>query len=281
MAPLDTGSPRDDAQGDFARQRRRQVLARLAGRLRREPWDVNVVLPYEEVVEALGIQSTRELGLQTLPLDTIVGSVGRTTEFDRGFRPTSSKTRDRWQRLAEAQRRGEAFPPIDVYRVEGLHFVRDGHHRVSVARALGHDTIDAYVTEVRTRIGADRQLRLADLPLKGHERMFHERVPLPPAAAREIRLRDVWQYGALAEGVEAWGFRVMQHRGELMSREEVARAWFEEDYEPVVAVLRDAGLIGDGTETEAYMRVVTERYRLMRTHEWSPDIWDRLTRELR
>ena len=281
MAPFDTGSPRDDAQGDFVRQRRRQVLARLAARLRREPWDVNVVLPYEEVVDALGIAATRDAGLESVALETIVGSVGRAEEFDRGFRPTSSKTRERWQRMAEAQRRGESFPPVSLYRVEGLHFVRDGHHRVSVARALGHETIEAYVTEVRTRIGTEGRLRLVDLPLKGHQRMFQERVPLPPDAARRIRLDDPWQYGALAEGVEAWGFRAIQERGEPMSREEVARAWFDEEYEPVVAVLNESGLIGDGTEAEAYMRVVTERYRLMRTHEWSPDIWDRLTRELR
>ena len=76
-------------------------------------------------------------------------------------------------------RRGEALPPIDVYRIGDAHFVRDGHHRVSVARALGIKEIDAHVTEIITRVGASRDLTITDLPRKSHERVFHERVPLP------------------------------------------------------------------------------------------------------
>ena len=77
------------------------------------------------------------------------------TDFDRGFRPTSSRTRTRFERIAEAARRGVALPPIDVYRIGDLYFVRDGHHRVAVARAQGRDTIDARVVEVATRLAAD------------------------------------------------------------------------------------------------------------------------------
>ena len=131
----DTGFPSQDAQSDFARARRREVLARLAKRLRREPADVHMVLPFEEVRDALGFRGERHLGLQVIPLDSIVGTVDRTREFDRRFRPTSRRVRDRWQRVAEAQRRGESMPPISVYRIGDMHFVEDGHHRVSVARA--------------------------------------------------------------------------------------------------------------------------------------------------
>src|SRR5918912_595858 len=110
--------------------------------------------------------------------------------------------------MADAQRRGQDMPPISVYRIGDLHFVRDGHHRVSVARAQGRTHIDAYVTEVETRVRPD-EIRLADLPLKGHERVFRERVPLSQAEFEEVRLSDPWNYGALAEGVEAWGFRLI------------------------------------------------------------------------
>jgi hypothetical protein len=117
--------------------------------------------------------------------------------------------------------------------------------------------------------------------MKGHERMFRERVPLPEEAYQEIQLRDPWDYGNLAEGVEAWGFRAIQAAGAPMSREEVARAWFEDEYRPVVAELRDLDLVGSRSDAEAYITVVTERYRLLRTHSWSPEIWERLQRELR
>jgi hypothetical protein len=278
----DTGFPAQDAQTDFTRARRREVLARLAKRLRREPADVHMVLPFEEVRDALGFRGERHLGLQVIPLESIVGTVDRTREFDRRFRPTSRRVRDRWQRVAEAQRRGQAMPPISVYRIGDMHFVEDGHHRVSVARAQGRRDIDAYVTEVLTEVDPNSGLRLADLPLKGHERVFYERVPLPPEARSRIQLSDPWHYGDLAEAVEAWGFRVMQSTGQFMTREQVAEAWFREDYEPIVATLREAGMIGDReTETEAYMRVVAERYFLMRTHEWDEGVLERLRREWR
>ena len=176
--------------------------------------------------------------------------------------------------------RGEAMPPIDVYRVGELHFVRDGHHRVSVARALGHSHIDAYVTEVLTSVGADRKISLADLPLKSHERLFGERVPLPPEDLKRIRPSKRSDYARLAEGVEAWGFRVMQQRGEFMTREEVARAWFHDEYEPVVEMLREAGLAGSGSETDAYIAVVTLRYLLLRTHQWDEAVLDAVREQI-
>ena len=84
----------------------------------------------------------------------------------------------------------------------------------------------------------------------------------------------------LAEGVEAWGFRAMQERETWMSRAEVARAWFEDEYRPVVELLREADLIGSGTETEAYIRMVTLRYLLLQTHHWDDEVVERLRAEL-
>lgn len=83
---------------------------------------------------------------------TIVGTTSARRDFDRCFRPASSQARFRWERLALAQRRGEAIPPIEVYRLGGLHFVSDGHHRVSIAAASGQPLIDAYVTQVLTTV---------------------------------------------------------------------------------------------------------------------------------
>ncbi len=275
----DTGFPVQDAKSDFSRARRRGVLARLANRLRREPGDVNLILPFEEVIEALGKRGERILGVQMIQLDSIVGSVDRRTEFDRSFRPTSQRVRDRWERIAIAQRRGKSMPPIQVYRVGGLHFVKDGHHRVSVARAQGRDEIDAQVTEVQTALEPEQALNLADLPLKSHERVFFERVPLPPEARGRIQLSDAWDYAKLAEAVEAWGFRTIQASREPLGREQVAEAWYREDYEPIVAALSEAELLGEEeTETEAYLRIVGERYLLIRSHAWDESVLERLKR---
>ncbi|HEV7807594.1 MAG TPA: hypothetical protein VGO80_17375 [Solirubrobacteraceae bacterium] len=275
----DTGFPTNDAQDDFLRARRRRVLARLSAVMRLEPGDVDYMLSFDEVVEALGRVSERDLGIETIAIDTIVGSVNRVKDFDRAFRPTSTKVRARFEQIANAQRRGASMPPIDVYRVGVLHFVRDGHHRVAVARAQGRDEIDAHVVEVVTRVPADPSISPDVLPLKSHERVFYERVPLPAEATARVTLTDPMQYGSLAEGVEAWGFRLIQHDGVFLGRAEVARRWFAEEYEPVVAILREADLIGRReTETDAYLRLSSDRYRLMRTHTWSDKVIERVRR---
>jgi hypothetical protein len=279
--PADTGFPRADVENDFLRARRHQTLARLAQRLRREPDDVNVILPFDEVVAALGFRSERRLGLQTIQLNTVVGTVDSTRDFDRRFRPTTGRVRERWERLALAQRRGEAIPPIDVYRIGDMYFVQDGHHRVSIAIATGAKTIEAYVTEVLTQIPATGILGRRDLLVKNYERLFRERVPLPPAALAKITVTDPWSYAELGETVEAWGFRYMQDKGRFLNRAEIARQWYNEEYMPVVRMMRAADLIGSRTEAEAYMRVASERYRLIRTHEWNEEIIERLRREIR
>jgi hypothetical protein len=210
-----------------------------------------------------------------------VGTVDRNRgDFDRAFRP-SLGVRSRWEAIAEARRRGAAMPPIDVYRIGDMHFVQDGHHRVSVARAQGDTVIDAHVTEVLTEVGPGEDLRLRSLPLKRHERVFRERVPLPEAARQRIQLSDEWRYAQLANLVEAWGYRTSSARGRLLSREEVAEAWFRDEYEPVVAVLEEAGVGGSGSETERYLRIAMLRFLLLGTHDWTDEIVERLLGEVR
>ncbi|GAA1842855.1 ParB N-terminal domain-containing protein [Pseudonocardia ailaonensis] len=274
---METGFPQADAENDFLRLRRRQVLSRLAAWLRREPDDVSEILPFDEVVDALGRTGERRLpGIQIVDLESIVGSVDRTTDFDRWFRPRSQHTRERWERLARAQRRGETIPPVDLYRVGGLYFVRDGHHRVSVAHALGLRTIDAMVTEVTTRIDPNGIVHRGDLITKDLRRVFLDRVPLGPTQLASVEVRDPWSYAELSETVEAWGFRLMQSENRYLDRETVARRWWAEEFKPVVRMLRQAELIGTRSDTDAYLQLACQRYRLLRTHRWDDEVVERL-----
>jgi hypothetical protein len=95
------------------------------------------------------------LGLQTVDVGSIVGTVDRhkATTFDRAFRPPDW-SRGRWTLMYRAARGGKAMPPVSLYRVGQEHYVRDGHHRVSVARAMGADAIDAEVVELRAALAA-------------------------------------------------------------------------------------------------------------------------------
>jgi hypothetical protein len=267
-----TGLPGPTARDDFIRARRRQALSALRRRLLGRAASYELLLPFDEVVGALGRRGERDLGERVIEVDSIVGSVDRDDGFARLFRPGPP--------VEPSPDDGAEPPPIDVYRVGDAHFVFDGHRRVAVARASGAQTIRAHVTEVLTVVGATRDVRLEDLPRKNHERIFAERVPLPPATWSRIELRQPEDFADLAEIVEAWGFRYQQLHGVALDRQENARTWLAEDYEPAVLLLREAGLLtGDGTETEAYLRLARQRYRLLRTGPWDVSVLARLRGE--
>jgi hypothetical protein len=80
-------------------------------------------------------------------IDRISGSEGRSSDFDRAFNPLRSHNRDRWLGITAARRRGKSLPPIELIQVRGVYFVRDGHHRISVARALGR--LDIWTLRLR------------------------------------------------------------------------------------------------------------------------------------
>jgi hypothetical protein len=177
---MNTGFTQLDAEAAFARERRRQSLAKLSSRLGIKRRDALAILPFEDVVEALGLVAERDVGLRSIALESIVGTAGRRrADFDRRFRPGSNRLRGRWQSIAAARMRGESMEPIDVYRIGRLHFVRDGHHRVSVARANGDPSIEAYVREVQTKVAPTEELSVRDLRPTEPERELRDRLPVP------------------------------------------------------------------------------------------------------
>ncbi|HVO41573.1 MAG TPA: hypothetical protein VMT34_03065, partial [Aggregatilineales bacterium] len=121
------------------------------------------LLRFEEVKHRLRLRDERYLGLQEIPVDKIIGSVGRPRDFTRTFLPRTNAIRSRWQRLDALARGPEGFPPIEVYKVGDAYFVLDGNHRVSVARQLDAKTIEAYVTELPTSIPIDANTTADDL----------------------------------------------------------------------------------------------------------------------
>ncbi len=269
----DSGSPRVDAESDFLRARRHQVLSGLAARLRNDTDDVVQSMSFDEVVEALGRRAENYLGTKVIPLDAIVGSVDKVKDFDRRFRPTSARSRQRWERLARASRTGEVIPPIDVYQVGDYYFVSDGHHRVSVARAMGLDLIEARVTAIETFLRPVGIGARSDLELKYWRRLMLQRVPFTGEARAAVAVDNPFDYGVIAETVEAWAARTMHAEGAYMDKETMAARWYAEEFAPVVAMIEDAGVRGkDERPAEAYLRVACERYRLIREHEWNAEI---------
>ncbi len=278
----DSGSPREGAEIDFLRARRHQTLSKLAAWMRSDADTVTETLSFSEVVDALGRRGERPLGVQLIPLDQIVGSVDKVKDFDRRFRPTSDRSRQRWERLAEKSRLGEYLPPIDLYKLGNLYFVRDGHHRVSVARAQGAPEIEADVTEIDTVISTEGIGGRRDLEGKNWGLKFLKRVPLSGERRASINCTDPTDYHRLAEMIEAWACRLMHQEGAYFDQETMAQRWYDEEYTPVVEMIDAAGVRGPvETGADAYIRVAKERYRLIREHDWNRDVMERVAQARR
>jgi hypothetical protein len=269
----DTGSPRADAEADFLRARRLQVIAAVTARLLRKEGGDRKALSFQAVVDALGLVDEIALGIRVIPVEQIVGSVDRVREFDPKFRPRTGLSRRRFERIDEAVRRGEPLPPIDVYQIGDIYFVRDGHHRVAVHRALGLPEIEADVRLVRTVVEPDDVRARSDLAAHELRRLFLQRVPVGRALRHALVLSDADQYPWLAEMVEAWSARLMFAEGRCLERAEAARRWLVEEFEPVVEMIEDGDLLEKGeTAADAYMRVAGERYAVFHHHDWNAEI---------
>ena len=145
-----------EARADFERALRGASMHGLVAALTRRP---NGLLSYQEARRGLAIEGESYRGVRVVPIDRIVGSLDRTEDFDRAFRPRRANAAARWQRVARAHHEGRDLPPVRLYQVGDAYFVEDGHHRVSVARALGQGFVDAEVVEVRARAAAPAAAR--------------------------------------------------------------------------------------------------------------------------
>jgi len=137
----------------------RELMARLTG-------TSSELLSFEEVRQKLKAQVGARRAIQEIPLDSIVGSVNRYEDFTRDFLPRANVDADRWARVKLTSYSLEGPPPIEVYQIGQVYFVSDGNHRVSVARQLGASHIQAYVTEVNSRVPITPQDRPDDIILK-------------------------------------------------------------------------------------------------------------------
>ena len=159
----------EQVDADFTRARHRASLRRLKSRLRNDR-SPGGLLSFEETRKALGAFNKVRLGGRVVPVERIVGSVGRTRDFDRAFLPARASTGTKWKRIDRAFHRGQELPPVMLYKIGEAYFVEDGNHRVSVARYQGVEWIDAEVTELYPRVPAD---------LAGTERGDRRWSPLP------------------------------------------------------------------------------------------------------
>src|SRR3712207_901640 len=229
MARLtDYMDPHEQADKYFSRAPRRAFLKRVGAYLRKDP-DSNSLLSFFEVRSALGAVEQVYLGMRIVPVAKIVGSVGRHRDFDRAFLPSKEDLGARWKKIDQMMHRAEELPPISLYKIGDAYFVRDGNHRVSVARQRGVEMIDAEVVELRSRVPVDSELTAESLLHKMEQRHLLERLPMDRVLPEvRIELSDISDYRKLATHIEAHGYRLTQLWKRYVSPEEVLRDRSEE-----------------------------------------------------
>jgi hypothetical protein len=142
----------EQVDADFTRARHRAFLHTLKVRFLRGDPSSTSPLSFEEVRKALGVSNKVRIGRRVVAVERIVGSVGRTRDFDRSFLPARASVGEKWKRIDRAFHRGQELPPVVLYKVGEAYFVEDGNHRVSVARYQGVEWIDAEVVELHSSI---------------------------------------------------------------------------------------------------------------------------------
>jgi hypothetical protein len=248
---------------DFHRARLRARLERFLARLKGKPTEL---LCYDDVHQAIQARGSRPGGLRDIPLDAIVGSTGRCKDFTRSFLPLLNADEQRWAGVQVAVTSLAGLPPIDVYKIGDVYFVQDGNHRVSVARKSGATHIQAYVTELHTKVPILPDDRLDDVIVKAEYTRFLEHTHLDelhPDA--DLRVSVPGQYQELEEHITVHRYLMEMERDEPIPYEEAVIQWYDMIYLPVVQIIQEQNLLHgfpDRTEADLYLWILEHRAEL-------------------
>jgi hypothetical protein len=215
------------------------------------------LLPFDEVRDKLQLCNMHELGLRDVPLDHIVGSVGRYQDFTRAFFPRRDDLQDRWRRIDRLVTGGSGIPPIELYKVGGVYFVRDGNHRVSVARKHQFPSIQAYVWEYQTHVPLEPDVDIDELLCQIAHDAFVKRTDIDRLCPDPcVRLTQPDGYAALLNEIEAFQGILSQIDEEEMPFDQAVVLWGEMRYSPVVEIIRQRDILQEfpgRTETDLYL----------------------------
>lgn len=254
------------AHQDFDKAYRRGFWRRLSAWLQGKS---NALLPYEEVRKQLPVLGQHDAGLQEIPLDKIVGSVGRYRDFDRAFLPTQRLTSNRWISIKKAHYAEMILPSIEVYQIGDVYFVRDGNHRVSVARERGQLFIDAQVTVIDVPVRITPEMAFDDVLSKADYAQFLQKTDLAalrPAA--DLEVTDPQGYERLLEHIHTHTYYQGLEQGAAISFADGLISWYDNVYRPLVDVIKEHDLAAqfpNFTATDLYLIVSDYQWLLRET----------------
>jgi hypothetical protein len=245
----------------FERARSRNFVRTLLRLFSQKP--DRTLLSFDQVSELLRGRQEIDRGTQMIPISNIVGSVGRYRDFDRAFLPLDGADEARWKRLDIAMNELRSLPPIEVYGIGEVYFVRDGNHRVSVAKANGLDTIEAHVTEVESRVPITPEVNIDDLIIKAEYARFLEATHLDAThPEQKIEITEPGRHRILLEHIEVHRYYLGLMWEREPSIEEAAASWYDTVYLPVVEAMRETEILKQfpsRTEADLYLWIAYHR----------------------
>lgn len=266
-------NPYNTAVADFKRARQKAAFQQVMARLRGKSADL---LAYEDVCDYLKTTDAVPRGLQEIPLDAIVGSVGRYQDFTRDFLPKNDSDVERWAKVKTAVMDMRGIPPIDVYKVDDVYFVIDGNHRVSVAREGGAKTITARVTEVKTRVPLSPEDNPNEIICKARYAAFLEQTNLDELRPEaNLYMTFCGHFRTLLAQIEAKKQLIESTSNQKMTHEEAVCRWYDEVYLPVAAMIREQGLLHtfpERTEADLYVLLSERREEIEQSLGWEVDL---------
>lgn len=253
----------EQVRTDFERARQKAFFHDLIALMRRRP---NDLIPYHEVKKRVSPEAESYRGMQAVRVDQIIGSVDRFKDFDRAFLPRQSYTKGRWQNVDRAYHQDVRLPPVQLYKVGDVYFVKDGNHRVSVARERGVEFIDAEVIEGHIRVPLYASMSPSELLMQVEYAEFLRLTNLD-----RLRPDHDIQPTALGRYDEIWD-HILLHQEWMRERykeptttEEAVASWYEHVYLPIVRVARERGIVerfNGRSEADIYLWVMAHRHEL-------------------
>ncbi|MBK9714096.1 MAG: hypothetical protein IPO81_22750 [Kouleothrix sp.] len=256
----------------FRAARGRALLASILDLVRQQP---NDLLTFEDVRRRINVRGQHAIGQRTVELDQIVGSEGRYADFDRHFLPRATVARQRWGSVGRLMLKSGDLPPIDLWKIGDIYFVRDGNHRVSVARTLGRQYIEAEITELIVDVPLTPALSVRDLLRTEEYSDFLEWTNLHQLRPDErIEFSELGCYLDLVRHINVHRALLAQQRGGEISRDEAVADWYDAVYMPIVRLIRERRALGAfqrRTEADLYRWIMERRDAIAAERGAAPD----------
>lgn len=250
-----------ETESDFSKARNKAFINELQHLL--NP-DETKMISFSQMKKFLKPQNETYIGMKTIPISKIVGSEGRYKDFDNQFLPKNSFMKERWEHVDEAVIKDIVLPPISVYELGGLYFVRDGNHRVSVAKSKGVEFIDADIISLQTEIRLYPVRTLAGMIkqiVAWEKKNFYFETSFGD-------ITDCWvldfstpgQYDIIYQHILTHKYFINQGKPDEISMEDAITSWYKTVYMPVIRTIEKHKIkkyVKGTTESDLYVWIIT------------------------